>query len=78
MTVAPAPSQPFAGRGSTGNVLAALASVLCPGLGQLVQGRLLAALGFFLASFGLLPLCGLGLVFYVWGIVNAARWRAVG
>jgi len=33
-----------AGRGSTGNVLAALASFFVPGLGQLVQGRLFSVL----------------------------------
>ena len=37
-------------RGSTGNVIAALASFFIPGLGQLLQGRALAALGFFLLS----------------------------
>ncbi|MFA6985067.1 MAG: hypothetical protein WC213_02505 [Arenimonas sp.] len=35
------------GQGSTGNVIAALCSFFVPGLGQLVQGRLLAALGWF-------------------------------
>ena len=38
------------GQGSTGNVIAALASFFVPGLGQLVQGRMLPALGFFLLS----------------------------
>ncbi len=37
-------------QGSTGNVIAALASFFVPGLGQLLQGRALAALGFFLLS----------------------------
>ena len=36
--------------GSTANVIAALASFCIPGLGQLLQGRALAALGFFLLS----------------------------
>ena len=33
------------GSGSCGNVIAALASFFIPGLGQLLQGRLLARLG---------------------------------
>ena len=33
----------MAGQGSTGNVIAALASFFIPGLGQLIQGRLLKA-----------------------------------
>ena len=38
------------GRGSAGNVLAGVASFIVPGLGQLVQGRLFAALFMFLLS----------------------------
>lgn len=38
------------GRGSTGNVIAALASFFLPGLGQLIQGRLLAAVVMFLVA----------------------------
>ena len=34
-------------RGSTGNVIAALCSLFIPGLGQLVQGRILWALFWF-------------------------------
>ena len=37
------------GRGSSGNVIAALISLFVPGLGQLTQGRLLAALVVFFA-----------------------------
>ncbi|MEZ5456605.1 MAG: hypothetical protein R3F04_10935 [Lysobacteraceae bacterium] len=36
-----------AGQGSSGNVIAALCSLLIPGLGQLVQGRFLWALFWF-------------------------------
>lgn len=32
------------GQGSAGNVLAAIASLIIPGLGQLLQGRVLSAL----------------------------------
>ena len=38
------------GQGSTGNVIAALCSFFVPGLGQLIQGRLLWALGWFVAA----------------------------
>jgi TM2 domain-containing membrane protein YozV len=34
----------MSGQGSTGNVIAALASFFIPGLGQLIQGRFLMAL----------------------------------
>jgi len=34
----------MAGQGSTGNVIAALASFFIPGLGQLLQARLLIAI----------------------------------
>lgn len=36
-----------AGQGSTGNVIAAICSLIIPGLGQLVQGRILWALFWF-------------------------------
>jgi TM2 domain-containing membrane protein YozV len=39
-----------AGQGSTGNVIAALASFFIPGLGQLLQGRILAALFYFILA----------------------------
>ncbi|MGB1238465.1 MAG: hypothetical protein ACPG4U_09670 [Pseudomonadales bacterium] len=35
-------------QGSTGNVIAALCNVFIPGLGQLIQGRLLLAAFFFI------------------------------
>ena len=34
-------------QGSGGNVLAAICNIFIPGLGQLVQGRILAAILFF-------------------------------
>jgi len=37
-------------QGSTGNVIAAICSLFIPGLGQLVQGRLLSALMWFLLA----------------------------
>ena len=39
-----------AGPGSSGNVLAAICSFFVPGLGQLVQGRLVAAMAWFLLA----------------------------
>lgn len=63
------------GRGSAGNVIAALANVFLPGVGQLAQGRPIAALLFFLGSTVLMLCCFLGVVPYVWSIVDAARWQ---
>ena len=39
-----------AGQGSAGNVIAAICSLFVPGLGQLVQGRVLAAIVWFVAA----------------------------
>ena len=39
------------GRGSAGNVIAGIASLIIPGLGQLVQGRIFAALFLFVLAF---------------------------
>ena len=67
----------MAGRGSTSNVIAALASFFIPGLGQLVQGRILMALIQFIAagviwvvSFGTL-----GWIVHVWSVIDAALWK---
>jgi TM2 domain-containing membrane protein YozV len=38
------------GQGSTGNVIAALCSFFIPGLGQLLQGRVLSAVFWFIAA----------------------------
>ncbi len=54
----------FSGRmsqGSTGNVIAALASFFIPGLGQLLQGRVLAAIFYFVLS-GVIWFVTLGLL----------------
>ena len=40
----------MAGQGSTGNVIAALASFFIPGLGQLIQGRFLRAIVMFVLA----------------------------
>lgn len=63
-----------AGQGSAGNVIAALCSFFIPGLGQLVQGRvLMAAVQFVLAA--LLWLVLLGWVVHLWSIIDAALFR---
>jgi len=62
-------------QGSTGNVTAALASFFIPGLGQLLQGRVLAALFHFLIT-GLLWLIWLGWLGHIFSCVDAARWKA--
>jgi TM2 domain-containing membrane protein YozV len=60
-------------QGSTGNVIAAVCSFLYPGLGQLVQGRLLAAfLQFVIAS--ILWWFLLGWIVHIYSIVDAARF----
>jgi TM2 domain-containing membrane protein YozV len=62
------------GQGSAGNVIAALASLFIPGLGQLVQGRFLAAIFFFLASV-ILWFVLLGWLIHLWACLNAALWK---
>ena len=66
-----------AGQGSAGNVISALASLFLPGLGQLVQGRFLAALLFFVGA-GILwfvSLGTLGWIMHLWSCLNAALWK---
>ena len=64
-------------QGSAGNVIAAVCSFFFPDLGQLVQGRVLAALLFFVGaavvwfiSFGML-----GWMIHIWACINAALWK---
>lgn len=62
------------GPGSTGNVIAAIASFFVPGLGQLVQGRILAAaVQFVLAS--VLWVFWLGWIVHLWSIIDAALYK---
>lgn len=61
-------------QGSTGNVIAALASFFIPGLGQLLQGRLLkAGIQFILA--GLLWIVWMGWIIHLWSIIDAATFE---
>ncbi|MBS0658187.1 MAG: hypothetical protein JSR82_08070 [Verrucomicrobia bacterium] len=65
------------GQGSAGNVIAAICSFFIPGLGQLVQGRVLSAL-FFLIMTGLIWFFSFGMlgwIGHIWAAVNAALWK---
>lgn len=64
-----------AGPGSAGNVISALASFVYPGLGQLIQGRILAALIFFVMA-TVLWFILLGWIMHIWAAIDAARYRA--
>ncbi len=67
----------MAGQGSAANVIAAVCSFLIPGLGQLVQGRLLGAV-FYLVLTGVLWLVSLGFLGWLGHVVaalDAALWR---
>lgn len=65
----------MAGQGSTGNVIAALASFFIPGLGQLIQGRLIMAAVMFVLA-GALWIILLGWIIHLWSILDAALWKA--
>lgn len=64
----------MAGQGSGGNVLAALCSFFVPGLGQLLQGRLLAAVVQFVLAF-VLWFFLLGWIVHLWSILDAAKFE---
>jgi hypothetical protein len=64
----------MAGQGSSGNVIAALASFFIPGLGQLIQGRPIMALVMFVLA-GALWIILLGWIIHLWSILDAARFR---
>ena len=65
----------MAGQGSTGNVIAALASFFIPGLGQLIQGRLMMA-GVMFVLAAVLWIIWLGWIIHLWSILDAALWKA--
>jgi TM2 domain-containing membrane protein YozV len=62
------------GQGSTGNVIAALASFFIPGLGQLLQGRLIMA-GIMFVMAAVLWWILLGWIIHLWSILDAALWK---
>jgi TM2 domain-containing membrane protein YozV len=71
----------MASQGSAGNVIAAICSFFFPGLGQLVQGRVLSALIFAIVCFGgyllawlVLPLI-IAAIFHLWAIIDAATYQ---
>ena len=64
----------MSGQGSGGNVLAALCSFFIPGLGQLLQGRLLMAIIHFVLVVGLWIIM-LGWIIHLWSIIDAARFK---
>ncbi len=64
----------MAGQGSTGNVIAALASFFIPGLGQLLQGRPVMALIMFVLS-GILWFFLLGWLVHIWSVLDAAIYK---
>lgn len=63
----------MAGQGSAGNVLAALCSLLIPGLGQLLQARLGMAIVHFVLAF-VLWFVWLGWIIHLWSILDAAKF----
>lgn len=64
----------MSGQGSSGNVIAALCSFFIPGLGQLVQGRLLMALIQFVLA-GALWMILMGWIVHLWSIIDAAMFK---
>lgn len=62
------------GQGSAGNVLAALGSFFIPGLGQLLQGRLLMAIIQFVLA-AVLWFFLLGWAIHLWSVLDAAMWK---
>ncbi|CAI3791476.1 hypothetical protein [Rheinheimera sp. MM224] len=72
----------MSGQGSGGNVLAALCSLFIPGLGQLLQGRLIAAILFFAITvvgyalwWLIIPLI-IGGIAHLFAILDAARFKS--
>ncbi len=65
----------MSGQGSGGNVLAALCSFFIPGLGQLLQGRLLMAIVQFVLA-GALWFVMLGWIIHLWSIIDAAKFKS--
>lgn len=62
-------------QGDAGNVIAALCSFFIPGLGQLVQGRLIMAIIHFVLA-GVLWVIFLGWIVHLWSILDAALYKS--
>ena len=68
----------MAGQGSGGNVIAAICNFFIPGLGHLVQGRVLGALFYFIVvgvCYFTIVLWPLGALLHLLAIISAARYR---
>lgn len=72
----------MASQGSTGNVIAAICNVFFPGLGQLVQGRILPAIIFAIVCVGgyalwwlIVPAIIAG-VAHLYSIIDAATYKS--
>jgi TM2 domain-containing membrane protein YozV len=72
----------MAEQGSGGNVIAAICNIFFPGLGQLVQGRIIPALIFAIIVFGGYALWFLVIpaiiaaVVHLWAIIDAAKYTS--
>ena len=71
----------MANQGSAGNVISAICNIFFPGLGQLVQGRVLPAIIFAIVCVGgyalwwlVVPAIIAG-IFHLWSIVDAAMYK---
>jgi len=60
------------GRGSSGNIIAGIASFFLPGLGQLVQGRLFAAAFMFVLA-GAIHIFSFGLLGWLGHVIAAVH-----
>ena len=74
----------MSGASSGGNVLAAICSFFIPGLGQLVQGRLMKAIMFFVVTVVCYALTAtvilffmwiVAAIFHLWAIIDAAKYN---
>ena len=71
----------MAEQGSAGNIIAAICNVFFPGLGQLVQGRLSAAIIFAIICVGGYALWFfifpgiIAVIFHLWSILDAATYK---
>lgn len=66
----------MAGKGSTANVIAAICSLIIPGLGQLTQGRMGKALWHVIlsAALWLMSFGTLGWIMHLWSAYEAATY----
>ena len=65
-------------RGTAGNVIAALCSFFIPGLGQLLQGRIIASAFFFISTlilYFLFLTWPVAALIHLWAIISAAIYN---